>query len=419
LDSGGAALGLRISLGSPPLRSAPVREAYSRRSINSMVTVERTRRICLVIDQLAPGGAERVITILANELNKRGWRVRLITFWDGRAKPFFPLDAGVDYLALDIAGALGKSPVALFRLGQRISKLRQAIAHFDGCCVLSFMETCNILTVIASMGLDAATVVCERNDPHQHLLKQPWRFLRRLLYPRASLVVAQTQNALAFFPAATQAAGLVIPNPVHVPALGEAQLKKSQSKPGKRTILAVGRLVHAKGFDMLIRSFRGIAQRHPDWNMAIYGEGQDRTALERLVGELSLGDRVALPGVNPNIGQVMFEADMFILSSRYEGFPNVLLEAMAHGLPVISFDCPSGPAEMIKHGVNGLLVRGADEQALADAMHDLIEDSPLRSKLAENARQVVGIYGVGTIVDRWEEAVRVAVTREKKLRAKQ
>lgn len=403
--------------GSPP-GNAVITEANFQPSGGRAVTAERTKRICLVIDQLAPGGAERVISILANELSRRGWNVRLITFWDGKTKPFFPLDAGVDYLALNIAGSLGRSPVAFFRLAQRLRRLRQAIAFFDGCCVVSFLETCNILSTVASLGLGTATIVCERNDPSQHTLKQPWSLLRRLLYPCASLVVAQTRNALEFFPASIRASGLIIPNPVQEPKSDGAFHRTPRSVWESYRILAVGRLVHAKGFDMLIRSFHAIAQRHPSWNLVIYGEGHERGNLERMIASLGLGDRVELPGLNKNIGQVMDEADLFVLSSRYEGFPNVLLEAMAHGLAVISFDCRSGPAEMIRHAVNGILVSNGEEKALADAMSNLIEDVPQRLRLAEKAREVVVTYGVSAIVGEWEKAVRLAVSRKHNSRAK-
>jgi glycosyltransferase involved in cell wall biosynthesis len=169
------------------------------------------------------------------------------------------------------------------------------------------------------------------------------------------------------------------------------------------TLLAVGRLRRQKGFDTLIRSFARIARDCPDWTLRICGGGPWRSKLEQLVVEQGLEGRVVLAGRNTRIAEEMEKASIYVLSSRFEGFPMVMIEAMSKGLPVVSFDCPTGPREIVHDGVTGLLVPDQDEGALAVAMLDLIRSESRRRELGTAGVEEARRYSLSAIGPRWDE----------------
>jgi glycosyltransferase involved in cell wall biosynthesis len=168
----------------------------------------------------------------------------------------------------------------------------------------------------------------------------------------------------------------------------------------------MGRLDPQKGFDLLLHAFSKVASDFPGVSLVIMGEGPERANLETLAANLSLQTRATMPGRVGNPWPVLSHCDVFVLSSRFEGFPNALLEAMALGSAVISFNCPSGPAEMIRDGVNGLLVEPENPDALATAMAQLLNDDVLRNRLAEAAGSDRERYSISRITDQWENLCR-------------
>jgi glycosyltransferase involved in cell wall biosynthesis len=220
------------------------------------------------------------------------------------------------------------------------------------------------------------------------------------VYRFAYAIVVQTQSIAEFFPASWRPRIVVIPNPVpHVP------VRAPESPPApaaRRTIVAMGRLEKQKGFDLLIRAFAEAADRRPEWDLTILGEGGERAALETLVREHELSGRIALPGREADAAGALRRADLFVLSSRYEGFPNALCEAMACGLPVVAFDCPSGPAEIVRDGVDGRLVPAEDVPALAAAIVELTGDDERRRRYGAAAVAVAARFSVERIAAQWE-----------------
>jgi glycosyltransferase involved in cell wall biosynthesis len=170
-------------------------------------------------------------------------------------------------------------------------------------------------------------------------------------------------------------------------------------------VLAAGRLERQKGFDRLVPAFAGVAARHPDWTLRICGRGHRRNSLERLIIRERLWNNVFLMGAVPEMEEQMRLASMFVLSSRFEGLPMVMLEAMSMGLPIVSFDCPTGPSEVIRHGENGILVPDGDIEALGAAIVELIEDEEKRRRMGKAAASTAESYRSAAVAPRWEALI--------------
>lgn len=364
-------------------------------------------KLVLVISSLGGGGAERVMALLANEWVVRGNEVTLITLASYR-RDSYPLDPAVRRIALDVAGKSHHLFAALGNNFVRIHALRRAIVASRPDAVISFVAESNVRVLIATAGLRVPVIVSERTAVNRHQVHRVQRALRRWCYPRARAIVAQTRRGAAELEALVRREVEVIANPVSIesrpddPAGGD-------SIAGRHTLLAVGRLSPEKGFDLLIDTFAQIAPRHPDWQLVILGEGAQRTELERKVAGHGLGGRVAMPGFDAHVRAAMRRADLFVLSSRYEGFPNALLEAMTEGLACVSFDCEAGPRELIEHRSNGWLVPAGNADALAAALDVLMGDAGLRARLGARAREVRNLYALPAVVEQWNKLLAQAM----------
>lgn len=358
-------------------------------------------RLAFVISSLRRGGAEGVLARLANGMAARGHDITLITL--GATPSEYPLNATIRWVPLDVASPSAGCIQGLANNLRRLRVLRQTLRTIAPAAALSFMDTTNVLTLLAA-GRRLPVVVSERIHPAQHDTGRLWRWLRTKTYPLAHSVVVQTQAAKNFFPPPLRPRIRVIPNAV--PAI--AQPHEAEAPGGGKRLVAMGRLEWQKGFDMLLRAFAAL-QGHEEWTLVIYGEGKERAALESLRAELGLDQRVSLPGRVDDTQAALRGGDIFVLPSRFEGFPNVLTEAMACGLPVIAADCESGPADIIRPGEDGLLVPPGDISALAQALGLLMSDRELRNRLGESARSVVQRFREDNILNMWEDVLETAV----------
>ncbi|MFI0450383.1 glycosyltransferase family 4 protein [Actinomadura sp. 6N118] len=193
--------------------------------------------------------------------------------------------------------------------------------------------------------------------------------------------------------------------PVRIVQIPNAVPTLSSGGPSPRdskVVLAAGRLTRQKGFDLLIRAYEPLAAEHPDWTLRIFGGGPHRDRLRKMIADMGLAGRVDLRARTLDLAEEMRRASIYVLSSRFEGMPMVIIEAMSLGLPVVAFDCPTGPAEMITTGHDGLLVPPGDLPGLAAALRKLIEDATLRDRLGEEAIRSVRAYDLTRIGAQWQ-----------------
>lgn len=355
-------------------------------------------RITLVISSLWGGGAERVACVLANGWAEQGHGVSILTFEHGEG-PTYPIDSSVKVRHLDLLRASRHHWRGLMENVRRIWVLRRTIRETKPDIVVSFMDRTNVLTLFACRGFRVPVVVSERVDSLHYDIGRVWNTLRRWVYPLADTLVCQTAAALARFQATMKVQGRAIPNPVDVPTVRMGIQDRSDRKP---IVIAMGRLVFQKGFDLLLDAFARIAGLHRDWSLTIIGKGPLRLELEEQSKTLGVGTRVHFAGELTDPFPILRAADLFVFSSRFEGFGMALAEAMACGLPVVSFDCPEGPRDIIRDGIDGILVPPGDAVALGDAMHRLMSDSQQRAALAARALEVTERFSRERILSLWQ-----------------
>lgn len=359
-------------------------------------------RVTLVIATLSAGGAERVVSTMANFWARQGWTVTIVSFDEGKSVPFFELAQSVRYSPLSLLSDSTGFLSGLWNNIRRLVRLRRTLADTDSDAIISFGEKTNVTTLIATWGMPARVIVSERTDPHMHGIGRIWTALRWYTYGRADRIVVQSSGAREYFLPQFQRTLAIIPNPVL--AVSRVQLLRDDHST-RRVILGVGRLSAEKGFENLVYAFAQIRAQYPDWTLAIVGEGPQRPVLEALRETLGLSTCVSLPGLEPTLWDRSSSVGLFVLCSHFEGFPNALCEAMAHGIPVVATDCPSGPREIIAHGKNGLLVPPADVKALANAMASLLADPDRRARMGSSATEITQRFGLEKVMRMWEDVL--------------
>jgi glycosyltransferase involved in cell wall biosynthesis len=277
--------------------------------------------------------------------------------------------------------------------------LRRAIRDIEPDLVISFLTKINAIALAATLFLKIPVIVSERNNPLMQPAHWLWRVTLWLLYSRARAIICQTRASVVCIPKYCRSRIRIIANPVW-------PIDRRPVRHGEpMRIAAVGRLERQKGFDVLISAFADVATEFPDCGLHLWGQGPLRDELADQARQLAIENRVQFRGVSSTPGAWIEEVDIFVLSSRFEGFPNVLAEAMAAGLPVVATRCDFGPPDLVREGESGLLVHPESAPALANAIKKLLADTGLRQKLSEAAPEVAEKFAPWRIEAQWKSVI--------------
>ena len=366
------------------------------------------KNIIILVSAMNLGGAQRVVSILCDHWSQNGYIVTLIATFTGETIDHYKVNDRVKVQSLSNNSIFPKNKI--LNLTGKLIQLRRIIKNQNPDIVISFLTRVNVAAALSTLGLKSSLIICERTWKPFATLNKNYFWMYRLLFKNIKKIIVQTDESQAWlnlhFPSNRVA---VIPNPVSYPL----PLQKEQILEPKRVvsdntkiILACGRLHKFKQFDLLIRAYSEIKDEHPDWNLIILGDGEERVNLNRQVQNLNSSDRIFLPGSAGNMSEWYERADLFVLSSSVEGFPNVLLEAMSYGLPCISFDCDTGPRDMIVDGVNGVLINPEEkERGLIKALEKMMIDTSFRKSISKNAIPIREKYSVGRIMQKWNNVL--------------
>ncbi len=365
----------------------------------------KEKHIFFTLSSMHGGGAERVAALLCNHWVSKGYQVTLVPTYSGRGQCLYELDPAInlDYLADHVR--FHKIPI----VGKiiRLFALRKLIKTKKPDVIISFLTDVNIGTLLATRGLNTPVIVSERIYQPTIPLGNFLERLRKITYPWANVIVVQTQEAKQWQKENTPNAKIsIIPNPLIFPLPNNNPIRSPSEfiQDDWFHILAVGRLAKQKGHIDIIYAMAQLVKQQPKVKLIILGEGKERELLEVTIKNLKLEQHVSLVGRVGNLHDWYRAADLYVMSSYFEGFPNSLLEAMAYGLPCISYDCLTGPRDLIQHRFNGLLIPLQEKSSgLCKAISLLIENSVLRKKLGINAQLLRKNYSIEHIAQEWQK----------------
>lgn len=337
------------------------------------------------------GGTERVGSLIANGLSEIGHDI-VMTSITGGDSPFFQLNSEIK-----VSSLFNTPGRAMFRAPLIISKLRQLLKA-EKIDVLIAVESMSVLfSLPATLGLPVKHICWEHFNFKSDLGKAGRRLARQLAARFCDSVVTLTDRDKQYWLEGTKHKNQIaaISNPCPF------ERQYNNYNKNSKVVLAVGRLAAQKGFDYLLRAWVKVAEAEPDWQLKIVGEGEEREFLTQFIIDNNLGTSVELVGNTDNVTQYYEQAAIFCLSSRFEGFPMVLLETLAFGLPVVSFNCDTGPAEML-NDTGSVLIEPCDINALALGLIELINNDDLREEISLKSKVKVTQYQESEIIKLWD-----------------
>lgn len=353
-------------------------------------------RILFVQAGLGAGGAERVINYIAHHRAGQDDDVHVLAHSHCSAGSYYEFAPQITIHVMMSNEDTGRRSKKIL---DRTLWLRRRFRQLEPDLIVSFLSKTNVMSLMASRGLGIPVVISERNNLKLQPASRFWEPAVHFFGRHAAGIVMQTEAARATLPSRLQAKATVIPNPCVIRSPARSALDQA------RRLIAVGRLEHQKGFDILLNALAIALRQAPDLRLTIFGEGQERQALESRARSLGVADHVALPGVTAEPMGWLSAGDIFVLSSRFEGFPNVLVEALGSGLPTIAFDCPWGPAEIISNKEYGILVPPEDVDGLARAILTVATDASMRRRLSAAAPRAVEHLALPRILAAWDSVI--------------
>ncbi len=376
-------------------------------------TSPRKMKVLFFISSLEGGGAERVMVDLLRQIDKEKFEPVLLLLHTPETSPFreyFPREVRIIVVERRIDSLSSK----IKQFVQFAYAVRREKPHV----LLSMLTHNNIMAIVAGMILRVKVIVSEhctlgeliKTGRGRKMLGFPAALLVKLLYRFAGRVIAVSEGVRAdltgsFHIPASRIRVIYNPVDVHrITGLSSVRPEHPFIQGRVPLVIAVGRLVRAKGFDILLKAFSRVVQKL-DARLIIVGDGPEREPLERLARDLVLETRVSFAGFQRNPHAYMSRADVFVLSSRHEGLPVVLLEAIACGAPVIATGCKSGPSEVLQDGRCGVLVPAGDENALSEAIVRLLKDGVLRERFARMGRERAMDFSLPGIAAQYESLI--------------
>lgn len=345
--------------------------------------------IAFVVTSMGRGGAERVVSILANHYASIDWKVHIIMLWHDVLEYKLEESITVHRLSKEGGNPYRKIPALVL-------KLRKKIKEIAPVAVVSFIAQNNIISYMATRGIGVRLIPSERIDPASMKRGRLYSNVLNMVYANSTVSVFQTERARNFFPEKVRKNSVIIYNPITVSCHAENEREK--------VIITAGRLEEQKNHKMLISAFEKFHEKFPEYKLIIYGEGALRSELEAFVQSKGLEECALLPGNVPDIQEREAKVEIFVLSSNFEGMSNALMEAMAIGLPCITTDC-AGSDELIEDKKNGLLVKVGDENAMLNAMLYMTENRDKAEEMGRAAKEYSSVFATENVIGKWRDAI--------------
>ncbi|MCM3670899.1 glycosyltransferase [Mesobacillus maritimus] len=364
-------------------------------------------KILFVVNCIS-GGASNVIQMLAIHYQQKGYQVDLLLY-DGVDAP-----SRYDLSQINIIELPKLMPVHTFnsiaRVFHQVKNVNAYLKMERPDLIISFLDNISTLTCLAAWKMDIPIIVSERNNTLALKPKFPWNQLRKIAYKRANMIVVQCSIFAEFYNGFFKGKTQVIPNPVLKP-----RIKQVANKNQGINLVSAGRLVDQKNFEWLINAFAEIYKHVPEAKLTIYGRGEKEKELQNLIKRLKLNSSVTLAGYTTNVHEKLAQADIYVMTSVQEGFPNSLCEAMAVGLPVVALKCHDGLKDIIDDSQNGFLIEMNNQEAFIDKVIELAKENNLRKNIGFQAQKVSERYSQENIFSLWDEAIQKVLEKRCKI----